>query len=157
MRGCRCGLNTDIMFWGVTQEWISSVFEMSDVFWIVVLSSFSSWDEMKVRVKLLAYDVWAADDDKTDFFSVGVDIFDWLYLKERPISLPMVTMSTIKQIHDKCDYVRNLKNRNVWKFWLFIKILTYLDFVEFSHIISFIMYLFYSTHCHYVQGNWSFF
>ena len=25
-------------FWGVTQEWVSSVFEMSDVFWIELLS-----------------------------------------------------------------------------------------------------------------------
>ena len=36
---------------------------------------------MDVRVKLLADDVWAAEDDKTGFLSVGVDIFDQLYLK----------------------------------------------------------------------------
>ena len=30
-------------------------------------------------VELLADDVWAAEDDKTGFLSVGVDIFDWLY------------------------------------------------------------------------------
>ena len=30
-------------FLGVTQEWISSVFEMSNVFWIAVLSLCSSW------------------------------------------------------------------------------------------------------------------
>ena len=58
------------------------------------MSSFSSWDEMIVRVKLLEYDVWAAEEDKTCFLSVGVDIFDQLYLKERPISLPMVTIIT---------------------------------------------------------------
>ena len=50
---------------------------------------------MDVRFGLLAYDVWAAEDDKTGFLSVGVDIFDWLYLKELPISLPMVPMSNI--------------------------------------------------------------
>ena len=56
---------------------------------------------MKVRVKLLVYDVWAAEEDKTGFLSVEVDIFNRLYLKERPIYLPMVTMSTINQIYDK--------------------------------------------------------
>ena len=56
---------------------------------------------MKVCVKVLAYDVWAAEEDKTGFLSVGMDIFDQLYLKERPISLSMVPMSTIKQIYDK--------------------------------------------------------
>ena len=35
---------------------------------------------MDVGVELLADDVWAAEDDKTGFLSVGVDIFDQLYL-----------------------------------------------------------------------------
>ena len=74
---------------------------MSDVFWIAVLSSFSSWDDIIVRVKLLVYDVWFTEDDNTVFLSVGVHIFDRLYLKERPISLPVVTMSSKKQIYDK--------------------------------------------------------
>ena len=30
-------------------------------------------------IELLVYDVWAAEDDKIGFLSVGVDIFDWLY------------------------------------------------------------------------------
>ena len=65
------------------------------------MSLLSSWDEMDVRVKLLADYVWVAEDYKTCFLSVGVDIFDQLYLKELPISLPMVTMSTIKRKYDK--------------------------------------------------------
>ena len=56
---------------------------------------------MDVRVKLLANDVSAAEDYKTNFLSVGVDIFDWLYLKEQPISLPIVTTSAIKRKYDK--------------------------------------------------------
>ena len=56
---------------------------------------------MKVRVKLLVYDVWFAEDYNTGFLSVGVYIFDQLHLKERKISLPMVPMSSIKQIYDK--------------------------------------------------------
>ena len=55
---------------------------------------------MNVRVKLLADDVWASEEDKTVFLSVGVDVFDRLYLKELPISFPVVTMSTIKK-YDK--------------------------------------------------------
>ena len=49
---------------------------MSDVFWISALSSFSSWDDIIVRVKLVVYDVWFAEDYKTGFLSVGVDIFE---------------------------------------------------------------------------------
>ena len=56
---------------------------------------------MDVHVVLLADDVWAAEDKKTGFLSVGVDCFGRLYLKERPIYLPVVTMSTIKQKYDK--------------------------------------------------------
>ena len=41
----------------------------------------SGWDEMDVRVKLIANDLWAAEDDKTGSFSVEVDSFDQLYLK----------------------------------------------------------------------------
>ena len=74
---------------------------MFDVFWIALLSSFSSWDDIIVRVELVVYDVWFAEDDNTGFMSVGVGIFDILDLREWPISLPMVTMSTIKGIYDK--------------------------------------------------------
>ena len=53
---------------------------MSDVFWIEVLSLCSSWYDIIVRVKLVVCDVWLAEDDNTGFLSVGVDIFDQLYL-----------------------------------------------------------------------------
>ena len=36
---------------------------------------------MDVRVELLSDIVWEAEDDKTGFLSVGMDIFDGLYLK----------------------------------------------------------------------------
>ena len=36
---------------------------------------------MDVRFELLADYVRAAEDDKTSFLSVGVDIFDRIYLK----------------------------------------------------------------------------
>ena len=56
---------------------------------------------MNVCVKLLADDLWAAEEYKTVFLSVGVDIFDWIYLKQGPISFPMVTISDIKLKYDK--------------------------------------------------------
>ena len=56
---------------------------------------------MDVPVELLAYNVWAAEDDKTGFLIFGVDSFDRLFLKKRPISLPMVPMCTIKRKYDK--------------------------------------------------------
>ena len=39
------------------------------------MSLSSSYDDMDICVKLLAYNVWAAEDDKTGFLNVGVDIF----------------------------------------------------------------------------------
>ena len=63
-------------FRGVTNEGISSVFEMSDIFWIVVLSLCSSWYDIIVSVEVVVYDVWCAEDDNTGFLSVGLDIFD---------------------------------------------------------------------------------
>ena len=69
---------------------------MPDVFWIEVLSLCGRWYEIMVGVEFVVYDVWFAEDDNTGFLSVGVDIFDQLFLKEWPISLPMVPMSTIK-------------------------------------------------------------
>ena len=36
---------------------------------------------MDVPFELLADDVWSAEYDKTGFLSVGVDIFDQLFLK----------------------------------------------------------------------------
>ena len=71
------------------------------MFWISVLYSFSSWDDINVCDKLVVYDVWFDEDHNTGFLSIGVGIFDRLYLKERPISLPMVPMSTINQIYDQ--------------------------------------------------------
>ena len=67
-------------FRGVTQEWILSVFKISDVFWIAVLSLCSSWYDIIVRVEVVVYDVWLAEDDNTGFLSVGEVIFEWLYL-----------------------------------------------------------------------------
>ena len=63
---------------------------------------------MDVRVELLAYNVWAADDDKTGFLSVGVDISNRLYLIEGTISFPMVPMSTINRKYEKWGQLRKL-------------------------------------------------
>ena len=59
---------------------MSSVFEVLFLFWFVIMSLLSRWDDIDVGIELLSDDVWAAEDDKTGFLSVGVDIFDRLYL-----------------------------------------------------------------------------
>ena len=56
---------------------------------------------MDVPFELLADNVWAAGDDKTCLLSDEVDILDQVFLKEWPISLPMVPMSTPKRKYDK--------------------------------------------------------
>ena len=50
------------------------------MFWIAILPSFSIWDDIKVCDKLVVYDILFAEDDNTGFLSVGVDVFDQLYL-----------------------------------------------------------------------------
>ena len=49
------------------------------MFWISVLSLFSSWYDIIVCDKLVVYDVWFDEDDNTGFLIVGGDIFDRLY------------------------------------------------------------------------------
>ena len=75
-------------FRGVAYEWISSVFELSVVFLIAVLSLLSSLDDMIVCVKLLVYDVWSSKEDRIGFLSIGVHIFDRLYLKNYQFPCP---------------------------------------------------------------------
>ena len=72
---------------------------------------------MDVRVKLLAYDAWADEDDKTGFLSVRVDIFDQLYLKELPISLPMVPTSTIKKAWEM-RIIEKTQQIEMWDFFM---------------------------------------
>ena len=69
---------------------------------------------MGVRVKLLADDVWVAEDDKTGFLIVAVVSLDQLYLKRRPIYFPMLQISTIKRKYDKWGKVRKL-NKSKYK------------------------------------------
>ena len=45
------------------------------------MSLVSSWHNIDVCVGLLAYDVCEAEDDKTGFLSIGMDSYDWLFLK----------------------------------------------------------------------------
>ena len=67
---------------------MSSVFEVLFLFWFVVIYLVSSWDDINFRVKLLADDVWEAEDDKIGFLSVGVDSFDRIFLKYDQLPCP---------------------------------------------------------------------
>ena len=91
---------------------------MSDIFWIAVLSLFSSWYDIIVCVELVVYDVWCAEDDNIGFLSVEVNIFDRLYLKERPISFSVVPMITIK---------KNMINEIMWEKSTKIEVCEYFD------------------------------
>ena len=80
---------------GVTQKWMSSVFEMFTLSWLEALPlCWRRWDVI-CWFKIVIHDVWFAEDDNTGFLSVGLDDLGQLYLKERPISLPMVSIRTI--------------------------------------------------------------
>ena len=46
------------------------------LFWFVVMSLLSIWDEMNVPVELLADDVWSAEDNITGSLSDEGDSFD---------------------------------------------------------------------------------
>ena len=67
-------------FHGVTHDWISSVFEVLFLFWLVIMFLLSSIGDIDVRFEWLADDVWESEDDKSAFFSFGVDSFDQLFL-----------------------------------------------------------------------------
>ena len=56
-----------LWLFGVTQEWMSSVFEMFTVFWMEVMSLCWSWWDIIVGFKVVVYDVWFAEDDNTGF------------------------------------------------------------------------------------------
>ena len=73
MSGFICGLNTVILFCGVTHDWMLYVFEVLFLFLLVIMCLLSSLDNIDVRVEILADDAQEAEDDKTGFFSVGVD------------------------------------------------------------------------------------
>ena len=55
---------------------MSYVCEVLLFFWFLVMSLLSRWDDMGGGIELLADDVWSAEDDKTGFLSVKVDIFE---------------------------------------------------------------------------------
>ena len=51
--------------------------------------------------EIVIHDVWFSEDYNTGLLSVGLDDLAWLYLKERPISLPMVPINTINTKYGK--------------------------------------------------------
>ena len=58
---------------GVTQGWISSVFEIFTLSWMEALSlCWSGWDII-VGFEIVIHDVWFAEDGNTCFLSVGLD------------------------------------------------------------------------------------
>ena len=101
MSGCICGMKTVIYFCGVTHEWMSYVFEMLFLFLLVVMCLLSSLDNIYICVKLLADDVWEAEDYKTVSLNVGVKSFDWLFLKHDQFPCPWCKLVLKNQKYDQ--------------------------------------------------------
>ena len=104
--GCRCGLNTVNFFsWCYTWVDVICIWKMFLFLW-VVMSLLSSLYDIYARVKLLADETWEAEYDKTDFFSVGVDSFDWLFLWNDQFPCPWCKI-VLK--------IENVINEDKWK------------------------------------------
>ena len=88
-------------FHGVTNDWMSSLFEMLFLFWLVVMCLLSSIDKIDGSVELIPDDVWEGENDKTGFLSVGVDSFNQLFLYKQPNSLPMMQNINKNRKYDK--------------------------------------------------------
>ena len=64
----------------VTQDWISSVFEMFTLYWLEALPlCWRGWDVIGV-FEIVIHDVWCAEDDNTGFLSVRLDYLGQLCL-----------------------------------------------------------------------------
>ena len=64
---------------GVTQEWMSSVFEILTLSWLEALPlCWRGWDVIG-GFEIVIHDVWCAEDDNTGFLSVGLDNLGRLY------------------------------------------------------------------------------
>ena len=112
-----------ICFCGVTNEGMSSIFEMLFLFWLAVMYLLSSWDEIDVRVKWLVDDVWESEDDKTCFLSVGVDSFDRLFLKNDQFPCPRwkLVLKNENMINkDKREISKNWKMIFFDEWWKYI-------------------------------------
>ena len=80
---------------------MSSVFEMFTLSWLEALTLCWQGFDVTGWFEIVINDVWFAVDDNTDFLSVRLDDLGRLYLKERPISLPMVPIITINTKYGK--------------------------------------------------------
>ena len=101
--------------WSEHWYYMSSVFEMFTLSWLESLPLCWQGCDATGWFEIVIHDVWCAEDDNTCFLSVGLDDLGQLYLKELPISLPIVPISTIPtQNMVKKYYVRKIdKNRNM--------------------------------------------
>ena len=70
------------------------------------MSLLSSWDDMDVRVELLADDAWEADHDKTGFLSVEVNSFYGLFWKNNQFPCPWCKLVLKNE---------NMRNEDKWE------------------------------------------
>ena len=65
---------------GVTQEWMSSVFDMFILSWLGAVPLCWQGCDVTGWFETVIHDVWFAVDDSTGFLSVGLDDLGRLYL-----------------------------------------------------------------------------
>ena len=94
---------TPNMFWWMLKIifWLTTFYIGNIVYLAKIVRALSSNKIVFLHFCKKVYDVWFSEDDNTGFLSVGLDIFGRLYLKEQPISFPMVLMSTINTKYGK--------------------------------------------------------
>ena len=65
---------------GVTQEWMSYVFEIFTLSWLEALPLCWQGCDVTGWFGIVIHDIWCAEDDNTGFLSVGLDDLGRLYL-----------------------------------------------------------------------------
>ena len=108
-------------FCGVTQDWMSYVFDMLFLFWLIVLCLLSSLDKIDVRLELLADDVWEAEDDKTVSWVLEWIVFINHFCKNDQCTLlwwkiVLKIENMINEDKQKFQQIKNMKDQFWWMF-----------------------------------------
>ena len=98
--------------------WMSSVFEMLFLIRFLVIYLLSSWDDMDVRVELLADDVWSAEYDKTGSLFVENDSFESItFERTTDFPCPWCKVVTKNENMRNKDNLESSTNRNMTFFY----------------------------------------
>ena len=86
------------------------------------MSLLSSWYDIDVRVRLFADGVWEAEDSKTCFFGVVVDIFDLFFWKKYQFPCPQCKLVLkIENMINEDMWERSTNQKLKGKYWWMIE------------------------------------